>query len=299
MRHSAAGVRSTLGGYLKKSVLFSSLRKKLAILALGTSAALTMGQINAQNIIYDSFSNGTGTVNIGGTTPNTSLPGSTWFGQSIAPDGANQPRVDYDTGVAYTYPYSSGSISIASTGSYVKPSLLTISADITINLLLGSAADRRGAGLGYFQSQPPGPGYPTDWFFRGFLVSPDGTLGLYTFGGNSVDLLHSVTAFDGFSVNDSYNLSFAIDTASGNITSVVFGGQDFTSEFSVYTGYFGDSVTNLAGFFGSSATESPGGIVDNFTVATVPEPSSLALALGAVFVLAVIAVRSRRVIAKV
>lgn len=293
LRTFCANAGYITGEYQEKKSLFVVARKQLAMLALGLSAMLSIGQSNAQTIIFDDFNSGTGVTPLQGHTPTTSLPGTSWVGQSFSEITA-VPYVDNSLGLAYTIAYGSGSIGIGSTGGYVKPSILTISASISMNDVVGGIDSfARGVGIGFYSPLPTGGFYPSS-YFHGFTVAPNGSLTLYVPGAGE-NALFTASPLSGFSTSAFYTLSFSVDTTSGNITSVLFGSQDYTSQFSGFTGIFTDSVTNYAGFYGFSEGETPagGGLVDNFTVA-VPEPSTYALAFCGVLVLTIAAVRSRR-----
>lgn len=252
-------------------------------LALSVATLLTLTASIASGaggivIISDGFSGNNAQSTQGRIPDTTDLPGTTWSTASQAPGpGLPQSSINTVTGVpapsADTGFNDSTFISIASTGGYTKPLQLNESISLRMNGVAADTAALRGIGLGFFSSAPAnfaesGVG------FTGLLVQPNGTLRLIVGGAPTAA---SVAPFAGFSTSTYYGLSFTVNTTTGSITSVLFNGNDNSATFSgaVSAGAFTPAVTNLAGYYASSAQFTTGS-VDNFLVAT-PEPGSAAL----------------------
>ncbi|MCL4853897.1 MAG: hypothetical protein KJZ78_21265 [Bryobacteraceae bacterium] len=251
------------------------------ILILGFGVTASAGVI----LIKDGFSSATGeSVVLTGTLPDTAtVEGRTWttFGYV-----GSRPNFDMLKGKpapgADTSQSGAAAINIQNGGAYVKPSILTISADVAINGLAGNGQKYRGVGLGFFSATSSLSEPQTD--FTGLTLSPEGNLSLAqgTTIGSNVSFPSGVLG--AFSTTALYNLSYTIDTVTGGISSVFLSNGinsvDLSSSFS--TNLFTGAATNFAGFYGSSAVDFGGGrnevgLVDNFTVSMVPEPGTVLL----------------------
>lgn len=253
----------------------------------------------APTIISDSFTGTDGSTLNGRTPDGADLPGRTYSAASENSSGSfAQPVIDTGSGnpspSARTGFNGATFIDISSTGSYTKPSLLTLGLDLQMNTIANDGGAVRGIGLGFFSPTPAGGGN-ADSNFTGLTVRPDGSLHLVKQG---VQQLATVAAFAGFSIDTFYTLTYSVDTSTGSITNVLFNGNDDTATFSGGTsaGDFTPAVTNLTGFYGSTANNAGlFGRVDNYSVsavgAEVPEPSTWALILGG---LATLCSRRRR-----
>lgn len=249
------------------------MKSRLLLLAVCTLSAIPSANA-AINIITDAFTGTNGsTLNLR-TPVGADLPSATYTvsgsGDITINSSAGAPAPAAQMGFN-----NLANISIASAGSYTKPSFLTISADIQMNLVVDLGGFARGVGLGFFSAS----GFSTDSanFFTGLTIKPDGTLRLVK---ASVEQAASVAPFSGFTTSSFYNLSYSLDTTTGSITNVTFNGNNDTAAFSgaASAGDFTNTITNLAGFYTSSASTALGGAADNFTVSTpTPEPTAIAL----------------------
>ena len=199
-------------------------RISLFFLAMAFCGLSTLLPANGQVIVLDHFTGANGTSINGRTPDTTNLPGRTFttfgiFGEMLIDTGTGTP-----TPAIVTTPNSRMYIDISSNGGYVKPSLLTISADIQV----GTADDSfpRGVGLGFFSSAPSGEASTN---FTGLRIKSDGTLNLVL---NGTPQAASVGPFPGWSTSLFYNLSYTINTSTGSIISVNFNGNDDTAAFS-------------------------------------------------------------------
>ena len=238
----------------------------LALPALGVLAIGCGAPARATLIIADGFS-GTNGASLTGRTPDTAdLPGGTYTstGGSISTATGNPAPAFVSSS------NGNGVISITSANSYIEPTSFTISADIEINDLTkeSSGAYYRGVGLGFWTASQTGSTVSSN----ALVVNPSGSLSLTENGSSILE----VSAFNGFSTGQFYNLSYTVDTANGSISDVIFNGNNDSSYFTGLTN-FTAANTPLAGFYGTSSTGVTGGYVDNFQVSTVPEPTELGL----------------------
>lgn len=266
-----------------------------------TTAALTGLSASAMTIVSDTFTGNTvNNADVAGTTPETNLPGTTWGGG----EGANHVSMLITTGATgfgdalpaiYGRAQNSASISIASAGGYVKPTELTIQADLApgagINLggsgggMTGDASGARGVALGFYDAEGTGGQFSQN-NFTGLVLDLNGNLGLVQDLNNTGFLGAGSTsgtavAYVGTWVNtDLYTISYDVDTTTGGISNISVEGStaDYSALETASAGLFTDANTTFAGVYTSSTSNNGNfGSVDNFSVSGVPEPSSLAL----------------------
>lgn len=271
-----------------KSLLFRNLKIALSLAATALAfshSASAQGQ--SLVIVEDTFTTSTAVV-LNNRAPNVSLSGALWESSWLEGSNTNsQPYIATD-GQLRTRFNGAGFISIASNGSYVKPSELTISAALTISGLTGGFAD--GIGLGFFSSIHPQNGQQSNIGFTGLVLSPNGTVNFMSNGSYISTYRYTI---DNFSNTTAYNLSYTVDTSSGVITSATLNGIDIAASFQDISA-FTDAATEFAGFFGRSGTYATSGNIDNFKVTTaIPESNALWLILGAI-ACAVVAKRRMR-----
>ncbi|NCY20496.1 PEP-CTERM sorting domain-containing protein [bacterium] len=236
------------------------------ILAIGFG-----GDLNAQILIQDTFAGrGGGNLMDGGreTPTYSTLPGAAWERMNISDSawGAGQ---------------SSGGISLGAS----VPSLLEIKASIGMSQLgsgtIGSAQGGRGLGLGFF-SVAGGGGY-SQARFTGLVLDSAGRLNFAhdpNEGGffDSGSLLGTAVAYGGtFVAANYYDLSYQINTATGAISNISLEGSSadysllaagvnkFTAANVKYAGIYTSSEGGMSGYTS----------FDNFTVTSVPEPSTV------------------------
>ena len=256
--------------------------KTLLILAAMAGLGLTGSPSNATIIVQDGFS-GTfvaGNGAITGRTPDTvNVAGNTYTEMQAA---NVQAKMELDTSTGN--PLNSlktgfnNSAHIQYSNSGVPTTPIALSIDAQINTLADDLIPR-GIGLGFWNPLPtlfPGTEVTSTTNFTGILVNPAGTLE-YVLNGTSQGIF--TTAPGGFSTSAFLNLSYTVDPATSDITSLVYAGTDYTTDFtSTFASTFTPSDT--AGLLGStSANADFFGRVDNFVVdvAPVPEPSSVVL----------------------
>lgn len=271
---------------------------KLFIFAAVFSLAALGSALQAQVIISDTFDGGLDGASIEGRIPTINLPGAVWaratsqisFMTTLS-GGFGNPL----PGAFGNFQSGSG-ISIASSGAYVKPTQLTISADLSPKDLIGTADQFRGLALGFY-SQTGAAQQFSQALFTGLVLDAAGSLSLvndpFTTGFNGPGTTASpAIAFVGlWDPNAFHMLSYRVNTVTGRVSNISLGGSfaDYTP-LSVYT-FFTDAATNFAGMYTSSGFANGLGAVDNFTVA-VPEPGAMALGLAGS--IGVLGIRRRR-----
>ncbi len=269
----------------------NAIAKNFVLLLVGGCVAFTGLAADAApiTIVADTF---TGVVDGGvlaGRIPETNLPGGVWLEPATAVDGFltthNAEFGNPAPGVFGDHNRVS-TVSLASAGSYVKPSQMRISADLTTAPnpavpIDGAAAGARGIGLGFYSGTG---GLLSQNLFTGLVLDDTGNLNLVqdpNVGGflDPGTFLGTPIAFDGTFDNTAFHqLSYDIDTTTGEISNISLSGS--TADYSAFsTNLFTDSATNFAGVYTSAVTANRAGAVDNFRVAelVVPEPHSMML----------------------
>lgn len=250
------------------------------ILAIGFG-----GDLNAAILIQDTFAGRAGgdLMDGGRQTPTYStLPGAIWEKMNISGDSIFTTDSFGDPAdSAWGAGQSSGGISLGAS----VPSLLEIKASIGMSQLgtgtIGSAQNGRGLGLGFF-SVAGGGGF-SQTRFTGLVLDSAGGLNLSHdpneggfFGDGS--LLGTAVAYGGtFVAANYYDLSYQINTATGAISNISLEGSsaDYSS-LAAGVNKFTAANVKYAGIY----TSSEGGMngytsFDNFTVTSVPEPSTV------------------------
>ncbi len=206
-------------------------------------------------------------------TPATDLPGGRWIYESgdgdyeafVQGSSANSANPD----MAIFHFAASTGISIASQGTYVKPSNLTISADLKFGdstcqyVLLGFYS-----GLNSRSFNPAGS-------FTGLKLNVDGSLSLVQNG-----IVGTAVAWSGsaFSPTTFRNLSYAVNTSTGAISNVVLAGSG--SSYSFKSTAFTDGATSYAGI-GGAGSQYGSVMVDNFAVSGISSSSVMQTASSA------------------
>ena len=156
-------------------------------------------------------------------------------------------------------------ISIASAGSYVKPSLIKIAATFALGTLGNNSPLRPGRGvyLGFWSSI----GSTGDSFgnMRGVFVNPDGTLQLWNGSNSSTGTPVQTLPYNGTWVGGTqqHTMSYTIDTSTGDIIDFLLDGVAY--DWSA-TAIFSSVNTNLAGLGVSGAASNQIGYISSFRV---------------------------------
>ncbi len=262
-------------GLLRSSALSKSL------LALGICiAGLAMSQsAQATTIVATNFVSGGSNVTLDGTQVGlaTNLPGGNWvwgagwnWGSPLvnATWMGGRPKNSADLGEEK----SALGISLASAGSYTKPTAFTVSADIEF---IGGTNAAELSGLGFWSAMPPRLDSAGSFQnFTGLAVSLGGNVQLYVNGSP----VGSPAATSALAVNTFYTLNYDVNTSTGAISNVVFNGAPVSG---ITSAAFTDAATAFAGAL--SGPNVPGGSTrtafTNFSInsVVVPEPVSLGL----------------------
>jgi len=243
----------------------------LLLLAFGPLATVTAGLAEASVIYSDSFTaaNGTGLV---GRAPevNNGVAGATYgqhHGSWEKDIQGNQARIGADTGV---------SLDIASSGLFLKPSAIRVSASMDINTINGSTTPsntglQRGVGLGFYAGTG---GVATQSNWRGLLLGTDGRLILAQHGvaGSSrAGFLAEIAT--GLNTAVPHTLSYEIDTLTGDVANIILDGSP---QPDVNTTVF-NAATNRAGFMASANSGGTTAFFDDFLVEGLgPPPATIA-----------------------
>ena len=259
----------------------SFVRLMATVVVFGLSAISLQAQI-----IFDTFDGTNGTW-LSAHTPNTDLPGASYI-QNADPTNIWGPaqiqsataQLNTDRGVG---------ISLASSGGYTKPANFTISADMNLGTVTGTA-NGRGVGLGFFNTVS-NTAFHGNNNFLGLVLLPSGILNLISVDATTdavVTLVQSLPYSGIWNAAVFHSLSYDVDTTTGNISNVVL---DSTGYAFNSTSLFTNAATAYAGFIASSATPNGYGYIDNFSV--VPEPSAVYFAAFALVLFAGISIRKR------
>jgi hypothetical protein len=260
-----------------------------ACLSLITIGVLSLGpSASAQVIISDTFAGGGDGATMEGRNPEVDLPGGPWLKATNQGSWRTTLNATLNGGFGNPLPGSFGTfqsasaVSLASAGTYVKPPLFTISADLSPKDVVGPASAGRGIALGFFSAVASGQQFSQN-FFTGLVLDAAGNLNLVSdpnptgfFGAGST--LLSPVAFGGtFDPNAFHRLSYDVNTGTGIIANIRLGAS--TADYSSLTApRFTDMATAFAGMYESSAVASGLSALDNFLV-VVPEASTMALGL--------------------
>jgi len=233
-------------------------------------AAMTLavpGVARAETIYGDGFTapDGTSLVSRAPET-NNGVAGATYAQHNGAWEKdiqSNQARIGADTGV---------SLSLDTSGSYVKPTKIRVSASMFINTINGPTTPsdtgmQRGIGLGFYSSAG-GVATANDW--RGLLLGTDGRLilGQHGVGGSSrAGFLAEIAT--GVSTAVPHTVSYQIDTTTGDVSNILLDGAPQTD---VTTTVF-NTATSRVGFFGSAPTGGTTARFDDFLVESVTGPA--------------------------
>jgi hypothetical protein len=274
-----------------QKTVFASGRVAIIAASLLGAASIASASIVPNAIVADQFS-GANQASLDGRTPDTGTVNGNTFTATIQSASFYKPRIDTSLGnpspTADMDFNGAAFINISSGGAYVKPTLLTISADAQLNTLVQNAGEfGRGVGVGFYSAAITSPGEAIS-NFRGLVLNPDGTLRLTTnlaqgtaVPNNTTSLASVSVLAPGFDKSVFYPLTYSIDTTTGALTNVNFNGTDYTAAFAPASlGVFTDANTNIAGFYASTANNAAFiGRADNFSVgSSVPEPATITLA---------------------
>ena len=190
-------------------------------LVLAVAAVIAAGTAQAGTIILDTFTSGSWAL--GRTPDGADLPSSKWTG----PEGywgGELPTV-IDSGKLKLFVDGGYTLSLASNGGYTYPTLLRVSADLTVNGLSGTAnndpAQPRGLTIGLSTAQVNANDLYK--YVVGLDLRENGSLNLFDQGATIASVAWTGgTAFDR---TQSYHLSYDVDTSSGQISNISLAGS--------------------------------------------------------------------------
>lgn len=253
--------------------LSANLRPSFTILFSGLVASV--GNVDAAGIIYSaSFDGVADDTSLLGFVPDVTnrVPGAVFH------ESNNFWTANSDVGVfgerAQLGGDNQASLPIDSTGDFVKPIILSVSATINVGTTAGSnpaslANPQRGAGLVFFAGTGT---VATPDNFRGLMITTDGRLifAQHGFDGSPrAGLIEEIA--NGIDTALDHSLSFEIDTSTGDLSNILLNGN---LQADVSTGLFASDI-NEVGFITSSSAGGTLGTFDDFTVTGIPEPGSL------------------------
>jgi hypothetical protein len=288
----------------KRVVTMSTKKCGLVLLLAALVAVGFTGNAQATLIVGDDFStiNG-GDGPITGRTPDlANLPGATWI---LPSTGVFPEAFTISATAGYGNPAPgavslngqiSSAISLASSGTYVKPTVFTIVADLSPFNTLGPASGGRGLGIGFYSGI--GSSYSNN-FFTGLILDQNGNLNLVNDPNSSGffstgSYTGTPVAYAGTWDNSAYHtLSYQVDTTTGHISHISLGGS--TANYTAFesAAFFTDAATKYAGMY-KSALGAGWGRIDNFAVSSVPEPSTIVLLVTGLIGLLAYAWRKRK-----
>ena len=255
--------------------------------------ALSGASAKAAQIIQDTFTAADGTALLG-HSPDTNLPGGAYVGVpnpgSGYSDGYWQCEANWAPGTPAPTIIRSGQVCAYIDAQYTLPlgsygfqKQLTISADLTVNGLIGgydSGTGREG-GITLGLSSSTGAALPgitgnsIFQFLTGLNLRDDGTLSLYDKGTPSNNGIVGSVAWSGaaaFDKTQAYHLSYDVDTTTGALSNIQLQGS--TADYSSLEGgtrfiYAGNPYLGM--YFGSAPTGWPDpnpwyGFIDNLSV---------------------------------
>ena len=170
----------------------------------------------------------------------------------------NDPNFGNPVPGVYGGGQSGAAISVTSAGTYVKPTVLTVSADLTPENLPGPASGGRGVALGFYSGT--GATQYSQNLFTGLVLDGAGNLNLVQdpnatgFFGSGSYMGTSVGYAGGtFDPTKIYRLTYTVDTTTAKITSLSLAGS--TADYSAFysPALFTTSATAYAGMYTSGA----------------------------------------------
>lgn len=200
--------------------------------------------------------------------PDLSLTGAGWQFTSASDKPNTEPYVHQDRAVRTRF-NGAGYIFIGNQGSYKKPDIITLQADLTLNTLDGPAAAGAGIALGFYKAVPLPRGNEVTINFLGLIIDQAGKLSLLDVSGANLKRIHAGVSLPNFTPDTPVTLRYSIDIRTGTIIDVTCDGIDYTASFKHVAGLFTPAATDYAAFFGrANSRPSASGTVDNFSIST-------------------------------
>jgi hypothetical protein len=243
---------------------------------------------SASLIIDDTFTAADNTALIGRLPSPTDVPGTTYEGNgNVSTVGGFTGGTPYEADIQSNAARLGADAGIAVDLNISTATQFQLSIDFNISGQTETQANNahRGAGLGFFSSVSLGTSGSSHCFnnFTGLTVDRTGSVRLIIAGADS----GIFTTVAGFDPAITHTLSYQVNTAAGvgTISNILLDGTAVSLTAPVNT--FTIARTVYAGFYNSSGPASELANFDNFSVATVPEPSNFGVLLGAILLLCV------------
>lgn len=242
---------------------------------------LPMTMVSAQTILFDNFDDMTDATALNGRTPSTTSTGvGTWV--------ANANFDGTTSGGAVSTNGAQGSATIGF-DAIETGNIYELSADVLVN-----ADNTEWFGIGFNNNEPLGSTLFDNSTQRGFIfLRGNGDVRVYS--GSSSQIV-DLSGFGAAATEQ--NLKLVLDTtvdSAWTLAAYVDDVQidlDTGSSSMVYT-YSSNLTLSRAGFSGTSGMPA-GSYIDNFSLATIPEPGSVAAMLGGLSALVCMVMHRRR-----
>lgn len=262
-------------------------------LLLGAAAAI------GQTLIYDDFVRGSETSNLIGSTPATTISGRTYVRQGTDSNGNYTPTVTSNETSSYATMKTNigAAISLAADENFTPASSYIISMTFNMGTIVNSSPlrDGRGVYLGFWSTTQTATDSSLNMY--GFFITPEGKVNLWSGHGTSGSAATESQSYIGtWDASISHTLTYSIDI-DGSVTGSAGSIYDFTLDGTTYTwtstGIFTTARTQYAGFGVSSGAHPSFASIDNWSLATVPEPAICAALAGGIALFLVITIRRR------
>jgi hypothetical protein len=260
--------------HLKRLTFFRVFVCALAAVALKHGAFASI-------IIDDTFTAADNTALIGRLPAPTDVPANAYAGNgNVSTIGGPTGGSPYEADIQSNMARIGGDAGVAVDLNIVTASQFQLSIDFNISGDTQTQADNahRGAALGFFSSVTNAGGGSSHGFnnFTGLTVDRTGSIRLIIGGADS----GIFTTVAGFDPAITHTLTYQVNTTAGagTISNIFLDSASVSLTAPLNT--FTIARTVYAGFYNSSGSGTDVANFDNFYVAIVPEPSSLAALIG-------------------
>jgi hypothetical protein len=243
---------------------------------------------SASIIIDDTFTAPDATALIGRIPAPSDVPATTYEGNgNVSTAGGFTGGTPYEADVQSNAARVGADAGLALNLNINTPQQFQLSISFNISGDTQTQTDNahRGAGLGFFSSVSLGSSGSSHGFnnFTGLTVDRTGSVRLII-GGTDSGIFSTVAGFD---PAITHMLSFVVNTTAGvgSISNILLDSTSVSLTAPVNT--FTIARTVYAGFYNSSGSDTDLATFDDFSVATVPEPSGFHVLVGATLLLCI------------
>jgi hypothetical protein len=243
---------------------------------------------SASLIVDDTFTAADNTALIGRMPAPTDVPANAYEGNgNVSTVGGFTGGTPYEADIQSNAARVGADAGLAVDLNIATATQFQLSIDFNISGQTETQADNahRGAGLGFFSSVSLGSSGSSHCFnnFTGLTVDLTGSVRLII-GGTDSGIFTTVAGFD---PAVTHTLSYQVNTTAGvgTISNILLDGTSVSLTAPANT--FTIARTVYAGFYNSSGPATELADFDNFSVATVPEPSGFAVLLGVTLLLCI------------